>query len=175
MGGIETVERDFTSPFDPHVAEGNVLEVGDQVAARGLGLPTLSAATQARLRALIPDFGGVGNPVDITAVALRRAGMVSDVLDIVRSSGEVDLVLLQLSTNADPAASTMAEEIIAMGTRGGPPLLVGRFGDAGLAPRAMAHYAAADVHVFTWPEQLVDAAHALVACGRMPARPVEAG
>ena len=36
-----------------------------------------------------------------------------------------------------------------------------------LAPRAMAHYAVAGVHVFSWPDQLVEAARACAAAGRV--------
>jgi acyl-CoA synthetase (NDP forming) len=136
--------------------------LADRCVASGLSVPMLSGRTQERLRDVITDFGGVANPIDVTAVGLRRPEMVNDVVEIVRASGECDLVLLQMSTNADPAAAVIAARVVEAAKRDGPPLLVGRLGDPSLAPEGMALYREAGVYVHGWPEQLVDAARALV-------------
>jgi hypothetical protein len=61
----------------------------------------------------------------------------------------------------------MAADLALELDKDGAPLLIGRLGSPALAPQAMARYAAAGVHVFAWPDQLVEAARACAAAGRM--------
>jgi acyl-CoA synthetase (NDP forming) len=143
--------------------------LADACEAAGLHTPAFSSAVRSRLAAIIPAHGGTNNPVDITASAIGHPAMVRQVLRAVRSSGEVDLVLLQLSTNADPAAEQMARDLIACWPEEGTPFLVGRLGGQNLAPRAVAAYAQAGLPVFSWPEELVEAAVACVSVGRLQA------
>lgn len=140
--------------------------LADACAGLGLQVPQLDEVTQGLLRQTIPAFGGVRNPVDVTAVGIQQPHLVRDAVEIVRRSGCVDLVLVQLSTNADPAAAQMAEDLVGLRQEDGPPILVGRLGSAGLAPRAMEIYGQGEMHVFGWPEQLAEAAAACVAFGR---------
>ena len=140
--------------------------LADACSERGLKVPALSDETQARLRAVLPEFGGVRNPVDVTATGIRNPELVRRTMEVLRASEEADLILLQLSTNADPAAATMAADLIALRAEPGAPFLLGRLGSPKLAPRAMAVYAEAGMHVFSWPGQLVEAAAACVQFGR---------
>lgn len=141
--------------------------LADACAERGLDVPPLSEKTQAALREIIPSFGGVLNPVDVTAAGIGTPDLVGRTLEVIRRSGETDLVLLQLSTNADPAADAIAAGLVTVGEREGTPFLVGRLGSPALAPNAIRTYRAAGRHVFAWPDQLVDAADACVQFGRM--------
>lgn len=140
--------------------------LADACAEAGLEVPALSAELQQRLREVIPSFGGVRNPIDITAAGIGAPDLVRDTIEALRSSGEVDLVLLQLSTNADPGAEVMAHSLIQAADDEGKPFLVGRLGSSSLAPRALAAYRDAGMHIFTWPDQLVEAATACTALGR---------
>ena len=131
----------------------------------GLEVPELPRETQDQLAALLPSFGGLRNPVDVTAQGIGSPELVHATLEAVRASGVVDAVIVQLSTNADPGAEAMARDLVA--TPDSPvPFLVGRLGSAALAPRALSVYGEAGVHVFTWPEQLVQATRAAVFHGR---------
>jgi len=140
--------------------------LADACAEHGLEVPELSAEVQARLREVLPEFGGVRNPIDVTATGIRNPDLVRRTMKVLRDAGEVDLILLQLSTNADPAAATMAADLVALRAEPGTPFLLGRLGSPKLAPRAMAVYAEAGMHVFSWPGQLVEAADACVQFGR---------
>jgi len=133
----------------------------------GLAVPRLPEAAQAALRELLPEFGGVRNPVDVTAQGIGSPELVLATLQQVRSSGAVDVVLVQLSTNADPAAERMARDLVGAAREPGVPFLVGRLGSPALAPRALATYSEAGMHVFTWPDHLVQAARACVSQGRV--------
>jgi acyl-CoA synthetase (NDP forming) len=91
---------------------------------------------------------------------------VREVVSVLLDCAAVDAVLVQLSTNADPGAQAMAADLTALWRTAAKPLLVGRIGASALAPQAMQIYAAAGMHVFAWPEQLVRAAVTTVEFGR---------
>lgn len=144
--------------------------VADGCTDAGLGVPPLPDLTVARLRGLLPAYGGTVNPIDVTATGITDPSLVVRTVQLVRESGAVDLVLLQLSTNADPAAYAMAGDLVALrDDDGAVPVLLARLGSERLAPRALDVYRAAGVHVFTWPEQLVEAARACVVYGDLRA------
>jgi len=103
--------------------------------------------------------------VDVTATGIQHPELVSDSMKLVLDSGTVDLVLLQLGTNADPSAAVMAEKLTELRDTSSVPFLVGRLGAPSLAPAALEIYAAAGIPVFRWPEQLAAAAAASVAFG----------
>jgi acyl-CoA synthetase (NDP forming) len=143
--------------------------VADACIGAGLEVPALDQQTQAQLRRIVPSFGGVSNPVDVTATGIWQPGLVSAVVSVLLDCEAIDAVLVQLSTNADPGAQAMAADLTALWRASAKPLLVGRIGARDLAPKAMEIYAAAGMHVFAWPEQLVRAAATTVAFGRPPA------
>lgn len=142
--------------------------LADDVERRGMRVPTLPEDTQRRLAELIPAYGSVLNPVDVTTAAVTKPGIISEVVRAVRDSDAVDLLLIHFGTNADPAASVMATDLAAL--RAEPdslPFLVARLGSAELAPAAAEIYRKSGVHVYTWPDQLVTAARACVEFGRL--------
>lgn len=145
--------------------------VADACAASGLEVPTLDATTQQRLRTVVPSFGGVANPVDITAMGIWKPQMIRDTVRALLDSPAVDIVLVQLSTNADPAAFDMARDLIELRASSVKPILIGRLGSAEIAPLAVEAYERAGVHVFSWPEQLVTAAAASAALGELSRTP----
>jgi acyl-CoA synthetase (NDP forming) len=139
--------------------------LADRCVAAGLEVPTLDVKVQQALLGVLPEFSAVTNPVDVTAVGVERPHLVRDVVDVLRRSGAVDLVLVQLSTNADPGAAAMATDLVELHSHPGVPFLVARLGSPALAPEAMGIYGRAGMPVFTWPEELVVAASAAVQHG----------
>lgn len=139
--------------------------IADACQDAGLEVPDLPVETQAALGELLPAFAGVRNPVDVTAEGIGSPELVRRAVEVVRSSAAVDLVLVQLGTNADPSAEAMAADLVEIVGEDRIPLLVGRLGSAELAPRALERYRAGGMHVFTWPEHLVEAARAATWCG----------
>ena len=145
--------------------------IADACSIVDLSVPTFDEEVQFRLAQVLPPFASTKNPVDVTAAGIQHPNMVREALSILRQSGEVDLILIQLSTNADPAAAEIASDLVEERSGGkGVPFIVGRLGSVDLAPRAMQIYEDAGMHVFTWPEQLVRAAAASVAFGSILAR-----
>jgi acyl-CoA synthetase (NDP forming) len=142
----------------------------DAADAAGLPLASLGPTTRRRLRELIPLSGRPRNPVDVTASAMTDPEQLVAVLDLVAADPGVDQVLLQLTTNADPVAATMAEAIgrrTARTAGTGVPLIISRLGSPTLAPRAVATFRAAGLPVLTWPEDAVATALVVGNAGRM--------
>lgn len=140
--------------------------LADECADAGLTQNPLSEGLQAQLAEVLPPFASVRNPIDITAAAIGSPELVRATLEIIRGSGEADVILLQLGTNADPAAERMARDLLELRSQPGAPILVGRLGSPRLSPCAMRAYEDGGMHVFAWPEQLAKAARA---CVRHPA------
>ncbi|MGH3201234.1 MAG: acetate--CoA ligase family protein [Streptosporangiaceae bacterium] len=140
--------------------------VADACVSSGLEVPVLDEQTQSLLRQIVPSFGTVSNPVDVTATGIWQPSLVREVVSVLLDCEAVDAVLVQLSTNADPGAQAMATDLTALWRTAAKPLLVGRIGASALAPQAMQIYATAGMHIFAWPEQLVRAAVTTVEFGR---------
>ena len=138
----------------------------DYCESLGLEVPAFRGELRAALEALLPAYATSGNPVDVTATGIQQPELVSDSMRLVLGSGAVDLVLLQLGTNADPSAAVMAAQLAELSRTSPVPFLVGRLGAPALAPAALEIYAAAGIPVFRWPEQLAAAAAASVTLGR---------
>jgi acetate---CoA ligase (ADP-forming) len=137
----------------------------DYCESLGLEVPAFHGELRAALETLLPAYATSANPVDVTAAGIQRPELVSESMKLILGSGSVDLVLVQLGTNADPSAAVMAEKLAEIRGISHVPFLVGRLGAASLAPVALEIYAAAGIPVFRWPEQLAAAAAASVAFG----------
>ena len=138
--------------------------VADECHAAGLAVPPFSSSMRDRLHALVPAFGAVHNPVDVTAEGITEPNRLLDGIVEVLASDEVDLVMVQLTTNAEPSASVIAEGLVRIIRHAEKPVLVSRLGSSLLAPNAMRIYGGAGIPVFDSPERLVAAADVLVRC-----------
>jgi acyl-CoA synthetase (NDP forming) len=98
----------------------------DQCEDVGLQLPELSAPTQARLRPLIPPFGALANPVDVTAQLFNRgAHAFGDVCRIIAEDDAVDVVAVLVTMVVGDAGARLAEDLVATAAKLRCPLLVG--------------------------------------------------
>jgi acetate---CoA ligase (ADP-forming) len=138
----------------------------DSCESLGLEVPAFGGELRAALNELLPAYATSGNPVDVTATGIQQPELVTESMKLVLGSGAVDLVLLQLGTNADPSAAVMADKLAEIHAASPVPFLVSRLGAPHLAPAAVEIYAAAGIPVFSWPGQLAAAAAASVTFGK---------
>ncbi len=68
----------------------------DQAAQLGLLVVTLSEPARARLAELVPSFGNVANPVDVTGAAVGDTFLLGRVLDVLAESDEFDALAVVL-------------------------------------------------------------------------------
>ena len=68
--------------------------LADKFIGAGLELPDLPASLQATLRAGIPDYGMVNNPIDVTGNVVNDPGFVHTVLSALATSADIDTVVV---------------------------------------------------------------------------------
>ncbi|MBK0393706.1 acetate--CoA ligase family protein [Ramlibacter algicola] len=68
--------------------------LADKVIGAGLDVPTLSEPLQQALRAGIPDYGMVSNPVDVTGNVVNSPEFVRTIFEALAKSDEIDAVIV---------------------------------------------------------------------------------
>ncbi|HEY4664684.1 MAG TPA: acetate--CoA ligase family protein, partial [Comamonas sp.] len=68
--------------------------LADKFIGQGLDIPTLPQALQATLRAGIPDYGMVSNPVDVTGNVVNDPGFVRTAMEALAQSEAVDSIVI---------------------------------------------------------------------------------
>src|SRR5882757_3925263 len=85
----------------------------DQCENHGLTLPELAPETQRQLAQLVPDFGALANPVDVTAQLFNREERAfGTVCSIVTADPSVDALLVLLTMVTGEAAADLAEDLV---------------------------------------------------------------
>jgi acyl-CoA synthetase (NDP forming) len=105
------------------ISGGSGALMADLCGAAGIRLPTLAAGTQRALRAFIPDYLTVTNPVDNGATAIM-AGHGPKILELLLDEPTTDLILCPI-TGALPAISDrLAHELVDGWRSGKKPIVV---------------------------------------------------
>lgn len=144
--------------------------LADECAAAGLDVPALPGRTQQRVARLLPGFGSAGNPLDVTAEAISDPAVLLECVTAMVDCDAIDVVLVQLTTNAEPSASAIASGLAEVIQASAKPVLVGRLGSRRLAASGLETYQKARIPVFDSPERLVAAARVLVHQGGIQRR-----
>ena len=71
----------------------------DAADQHNLTLAQFDEPTRAELRAVLPDFGSSGNPIDLTAALLGNNRMFSDILPVLARRGATDAVFVSLAAS----------------------------------------------------------------------------
>jgi len=115
---------DYAKAFEPQrlprgkriavvtLSGGAGILITDVCAERGMSLPTLSEATLARLRPIVPGFASLANPIDLTAGILADPKIFSDALQIIADDPEIDIVAIMAAAASGDVALAMAQEIV---------------------------------------------------------------
>ncbi|MBI2226977.1 MAG: acetate--CoA ligase family protein [Betaproteobacteria bacterium] len=85
------------------VSGGNVVLVTDLGAANGIEWPAFTQETQANLAELMPSFGRVSNPTDLTTAGILNPDMFGRVLEAAAADVNVDIMvpIVTFGTSAD--------------------------------------------------------------------------
>jgi acyl-CoA synthetase (NDP forming) len=135
------------------------VELADLLVDEGLRVPVLGSALQERLRAILPEYAGTANPVDMTPVWAKFSQWYPAIIDALARSGEVDIVVpVLLQRSASVAVATAVNEAVAGLRRDGVGTLVAV---CWVAPRDAQPGAdllqAAGVPCLPWPERTAQA------------------
>ncbi len=96
----------------------------DRCVEYGLELPELGADTQQALAPLIPDFGALANPVDVTAQILGSDDAFGAVCDATGADDNVDAVIVLLTMVVGDNGRALAADLARCADRLGKPLLI---------------------------------------------------
>jgi acetate---CoA ligase (ADP-forming) len=159
---IETLVATPARPSAPSVAVltvsgGPSVIAADTAEREGLAVPALGASTRAALRALLPPFAAVGNPVDLTPQAepARIAAAVRCVFDEAAIAGVV-------AVDVGLDIPQFAEAVVAAARDTGKPAVA----FTADTPQVNARLRAGGVPVLPSPERAVRAWRALWSAGR---------
>ena len=152
-------------------AGGPGILLADACEARGLRLPPLSPATQARLRAILPLQAGLANPIDMIATAPPEA--YEQVIEAVAADDAVDAVVAIYV----PPVVTRPEEVAAAIARAAarmPPdkPIATVYMSARGTPAELSRGPRGAIPSYTFPENVAIALSAAVDYGRWRSRPV---
>jgi acyl-CoA synthetase (NDP forming) len=146
---------------------GTGVELTDLLADEDLAVPELSGPLQAKLRALLPEYGSARNPVDMTPAWRLFTTVYPAAIELLARSGEVDAVVpVLLQRSASPEVAAAVRDAVGRLRADGVPVPVYV---CWVAPREADRHAEvlreAGVPCFAWPERTARAVGTAVRCG----------
>jgi acetate---CoA ligase (ADP-forming) len=138
---------------------GSAVWMADILSAHGLELPVIEEDIQQRILTLLPSYASAQNPVDGTAQAIHEVGYAR-LVEIVRESKRIDVILLIGSLANDVTAAKRAEELAAITGSTEQPILLSTYTTA--SSGSMAAFAAAGIPCYTSMPSCARAIRALV-------------
>ena len=92
---------------------GGVGTIAAEAAERaGLEVPAFSPETRAALAAAVPDFAGLENPIDMTAMFQEDLSIFSKSLRVLGAATELDLPVLCVATHSPAFADRLGNELL---------------------------------------------------------------
>jgi len=165
-------------PAGPRVAVvttsgGSGILAADAIDGAGLELAELAPRTTEALRAFVPAFGSVANPVDVTATVMADPTLFDRALDTLVDDHGVDAVVACFCVLTGDDVAQVVGGLARVAERSGKPVVAARTGADHLAPGAAAALQAAGIPVYPTPARAVRALDALrqVALPRRTAAP----
>lgn len=125
----------------------------------GLQVPSLTEGTRATLSAIVPAFGSVTNPVDVTAQVIGDPALFRRSLAALVEDPGIDLLQVCFCVLQGAEAERVVDDMLSV--RSAKPILVARTGAEGLAPRAAERLRLGGIPVFRSPGRAARAAAAL--------------
>lgn len=106
------------------VSGGAGILMTDECIARGMQVPSLSPATTERLRAIVPSFGSIRNPVDVTAAIFNDLSLIRRALQAVLDDPEIDAIAMINASLQGELAANIAAEIAAIAAHTEKPIFL---------------------------------------------------
>ena len=143
------------------ISGGSGIVFADRAIANGMSLPSFSDATLTALRAIIPAFGSIHNPADVSAGIFNDMTLLTRTIEIVLQDPGVDQLCVLLASIPGAPAARAAEAIAAAAKSTNKPVSVGWSGRRAKSEEAYAILEAAKIAVIPTPVRLAEAASRL--------------
>ena len=106
------------------VSGGAGILMTDECVARGMQVPQLAAETTEKLRAIVPAFGSIQNPVDVTAAIFNDLSLIRRTLQAVLDDPNVDAIAMINASLQGELADNIAAEITAIAVQTDKPIFL---------------------------------------------------
>lgn len=171
----------LATPFQPAGNRVGVLTTSggagilatDALERMGLQVPSLAVETRAALAAIVPSFGSIANPVDVTATVIGNPGLFRRALEALARDPNVDLMIVCFCVLQGEDAVRLVDDLLVVRAESGKPIIVSRTGAEGLAPEASERLQWGRVPVYRSPARAARVAVAMAqfragADGKLP-------
>jgi acyl-CoA synthetase (NDP forming) len=138
------------------ISGGAGILMTDECIARGMQLPKLAPQTEEKLRAFVPAFGSLLNPVDVTAAIFNNTELIGLTLQAIVDDPNVDCVAMINASLQGELAAKISAQIVAGAARTDKPVFLCWSARDEVAPEAYAALDAARIPRYQSP----------VRCGR---------
>ena len=106
------------------ISGGAGILMTDECVARGMQLPQLAPATIEKLRQIVPSFGSLINPIDVTAAIFSDMSMIGRTLNAILDDPHVDSIAMINASLPGETAARIAAEIAAVAKQTDKPIFL---------------------------------------------------
>jgi acyl-CoA synthetase (NDP forming) len=106
------------------ISGGAGILMTDECVARGMQFPSLALETIARLRAFVPEFGSLLNPIDVTASIFNQTDLVGQAMEAVLQDPNVDCVAMINASLQGELAAKVGKQIVAAALKTDKPVFI---------------------------------------------------
>lgn len=156
------------------ITGGSGIAFADRAVTGGLRLPALAPATTEALAEVVPAFGSLENPVDVTANLFNNVENFTSAVDVILDDAAVDHLCILMASVSGGTAEAVARAIADAAARGDKPVSVAWSARRRSAVEAYEILESAGIPIIPTPVRAADAAAALWRFARMRAAPREA-
>lgn len=135
--------------------------MADMAEEMDISLAELSAETKGKIEEIIPSFGSVLNPIDITLQALNEKHILSDSIEQLVNSEECDIIVISTTLGGD-LGRRVCEDIIALDQQTDKPIIVNLTGREDIIGEGLTLLQQARVPVYQTPLQTIQSIKKLV-------------
>lgn len=106
------------------ISGGAGILMTDECVSRGMQLPQLAPATIEKLRGIVPSYGSLLNPVDVTAAIFNDLSMIGRTLNAILDDPHVDAIAMINASLQGELAASVAKEVAAVAARSDKPIFL---------------------------------------------------
>lgn len=150
---------------------GSGILATDAIEANGLELAQFSEATLKELSEIVPAYGNINNPVDVTAAVMSSPDLFEKCLSVLARDPGVDSIVACFAVLVGPDVERIASALGDVQKIRHLPIAVARTGSQDLAPQASLLFKSKSLPVFPTPDRAV-AALRMLEQSRRPSRTV---
>jgi acyl-CoA synthetase (NDP forming) len=143
------------------ITGGSGIAFADRAAVGGMRLPDLGEATTGALQDVVPVFGSVRNPVDVTANLFNQVESFTNTVELVLNDPAVDQLCLLMASVGGKIAAEAARAIVEAAAPSDKPVVIAWSARRHSAEEAYRIFEEAGIPIVPTPVRAADAAAAL--------------